>query len=339
MKNAVFVLVWLFVGCSVDKNIKLNDIQVSFTDFEETDSLIFTGMSEEVIEEPSEMRVIDNYLIINNFNKLGDDFITLYDLESNGILKTCLAKGSGPYEMASCSICTLGDELWLYDMGKSQIGRFPVAQMLNDTLHPDLFELSRYYYDVTMLNDTIMVGSNDLSSSKKISFVNLKNGNITYAGDYSYLNGKIPEPVLIDACNCYIDVNPKTKAILLSYRYTDVIEIYDSAGCLKHSLHGPECFDIKFKPGASGMRKTKETRKAFVNSYVTDKHIYLLYSGCTRGEKNWSNGTEIFVYSWNGTPEKRYILNQPVYSFAVDESRGYIYSFSLETSELVKAAL
>lgn len=37
----------------------------------------------------------------------------------------------------------------------------------------------------------------------------------------------------IDACNSYIEVNPKTKDILLAYRYTDVIEIYDSEGNLK----------------------------------------------------------------------------------------------------------
>lgn len=339
MKNIAFFFILFCVGCSPRDDIKLNDIQVEFTDFAETDSLLFASLSEEIIEEPSEMKLWDNFLIINDFNKSGDNFISFYSLEKNEIIETRMNKGMGPGEMLSCSINILGDDLWLYDMSKSNIVCFPLLEISNDRLKPLQYQLSKYYYDIAMLNDTIMVGSNDLTINKKISFVNIKNGDIRYSGEYSYVNPNIPMSSFIDACNSYIEVNPKTKDILLAYRYTDVIEIYDSEENLKNSVHGPDCFEIKFQPGSYGMRKTKETRKAFVNAYVTEKHIYLLYSGCTREEKNWSDGNEIFVYSWSGVPEKRYILNQPVYSFAVDECSGYIYSYSLESSELIKAVM
>ena len=142
---------------------------------------------------------------------------------------------------------------------------------------------------------------------------------------------------LIDACSCYVDINPKTKDIVLAYRYTDVIEIYNCKGELKYSLHGPECFDIKFRSNGVSMVKTKDTRKAYVNSYVTEKNIYLLYSGCKKNEANWANGTELYVFSWEGQPQKKYILDQPIYTFAVDEDRGVIYSYSIQKDELVKA--
>lgn len=340
MKNIIILSLILFcVGCFSREDIKLNDIQVEFTDFAETDSLLFVSLSDKVIEEPSEMGLWNNSLIINDFNRSEDNFISFYSLEKNEIIETRMNKGMGPGEMSSCNIHISGDNLWLYDMGKSKILCFPLLEISNDRLKLLQYELSRHYYDVAMLNDTIMVGSNDLSIDKKISFVNIKNGDIRYSGEYSYVNTNIPMSAFIDACSSYIEVNPKTKDILLAYRYTDVIEIYDCEGNLKNSVHGPDCFDIKFQPGSSGMRKTKETRKAFVNTYVTEKHIYLLYSGCTREEKNWSDGNEIFVYSWSGVPEKRYILNQPVYSFAVDECNECIYSYSLESSELIKAVM
>lgn len=87
------------------------------------------------------------------------------------------------------------------------------------------------------------------------------------------------------------------------------------------------------------IKRVIENRKAFVKTYSTENYIYLLYSGCTKLEENWSNGTEIYVYSWDGKPVKRYILKEPIYTFSVDEEEGFIYSFSLKTSELIKAVI
>ncbi len=190
-----------------------------------------------------------------------------------------------------------------------------------------------------MLNDSIMLGTNNLESRKKISYVNLLTGKTEEKGDYAYLDESIDLDVLIDASSCYIDVNPKTKDILLSYRYTDVIEIYNKKGELKYSLQGPESFNIEFQPRQRGMGKTKDTRKAYVNSYVTEENIYLLYSGCKRQDKNWSNGMELFVFSWDGKPLKRYTLEEPIYAFAIDEKEQLLYSYSLETENLIVAKL
>ena len=158
--------------------------------------------------------------------------------------------------------------------------------------------------------------------------------------EYAYLDEGINHGALIDACSCYIDVNPKTKDIVLSYRYTDVVEFYNSAGQLKYALQGPDNMDIVFKPTATDMGKTKNTKKTFVNTYVTDKNVYLLYSGCNRTDENWVYGSQIFVYSWDGVPQKCYLLDCPIYTIytfvVVDESRHLMYSYSMRTGELIK---
>jgi hypothetical protein len=66
---------------------------------------------------------------------------------------------------------------------------------------------------------------------------------------------------------------------------------------------------------------------------------YLLFSGCKRNEKNWANGTELHVFSWDGQPLKRYLLAAPLQAFAIDESQQTIYSYSLTSEELIKATL
>ena len=69
------------------------------------------------------------------------------------------------------------------------------------------------------------------------------------------------------------------------------------------------------------------------------RFIYLLYSGCKKTEENWSNGTQLLVYTWDGKPYKRYWLGESIYSFAIDELQGKIYSFSLNTETLIVANL
>lgn len=335
----LFLSVLLCAGCHTER-IRLNNEIVRFDNFPLTDSLNFSFVSDSIWDEPSELLFNGTNLIINNFNRAKDDFVSVYSLSANRIVKEFAAAGSGPEEYINCDLCLLDDKLWLYDMGKMRIGSVPVDSLLCDSLHIVQYKLPNYYYRVAMLNDSVLLATNDLVTNKKITYVNLKDGEITAHGDYAFLDEKIDLGTLIDACSCYIDVNPQSKDIVLSYRYTDVIEIYDSEGNLKHSVQGPDCFDIEFRTGGTpGMRKTKKTRKAFVNSYVTANYIYLLYSGCNRTEKNWAYGTQLYVYSWDGKPQKCYLLDQPVYAFAVDEERQLVYSYSLQNEELIKAAM
>lgn len=335
----LFLLVFLCAGCHTER-IKLNNEIVRFNDFPLTDSLSFVFVSDSIWDEPSKLLFNEENLIINDFNQAKNDFVSVYSLSANRIVKEFAAAGAGPDEFVNCDICLLNNKLWMYDMGKMRISSLSLDSLQADSLPVTQYKLPNYYYRVVMLNDSVLLATNDLTTKKKITYVNLVTGEVTGCGDYAHLDEKIDLGTLIDACSCYIDVNPQTKDIVLSYRYTDVIEIYDSKGNLKHSVQGPDCFDIEFRTsGTPGMRKTKKTRKAFVNSYVTANYIYLLYSGCNRTEKNWAYGTQLYVYSWDGKPQKRYLLEQPVYAFAVDEERQLIYSYSLQTENLVKAAL
>lgn len=332
------ILTFLCCGCMHTTEIKLNEFVVEFDDFSFRDSLEFVTMSDEILDEPAKILLYENLLVIKTFCKNRDNFLTVYSLEENKIINELVSYGDGPGEMLSCDIGLFDNKLWLYDMSKMNIGFVSVDSLMINRPSIARYKLNNHpYYRVAMLNDSIMLGTNDMSSKSKISYVNINTGTVIGRGEYSYLNNSIDLGALIDACSCYVDVNPMTKDIILSYRYTDVVEFYDCKGQIKSALQGPECFDITFRPNGMSMAKTKDTRKAYVNSYVTEKYIYLLYSGCNRTEDNWANGTEIFVFSWDGRPQKRYILSQPVYAFAVDEDKQVIYSYSVQKDELIKA--
>ena len=341
MKHSLLIVccALFFCACSNGERIKLNEIQTEFSEFPTTDSLKFTSISDSLLEESSKLLLYGDTLIVQEFNRAHDEFLTFFSIETGQVIKKAIPQGAGPEELLNCDICLLGNELWMYDMGKIQVGKVPMDSLLNGSLSTSWYKLDRFYYRFAMLNDSTMLGTNDLSAKTKIAYVNLETGQVVGRSDYAYLDEEIGLAALIDACSCYIDVNPRTKDIALSYRYMDVLEIYDAEGHLKSAIQGPACFDVDFQPRGSGMGKTEDTRKAFVNSYATENAIYLLYSGNKRTEENWAYGSEIFVYSWDGTPLKRYLLDRPVYTFAVDETKKVIYSYSLKSDELVKGQI
>jgi hypothetical protein len=331
-------------GCTNEVKIRVNDSAVQFNSFPSTGSLTFTVLSDELLEEPTTMIPYQDKLIIGTFAKGHDKHVAIFSLSENRILKEMIGYGQGPEEMLACDIGFFKDKIWLYDMTKKRIGIVLIDSFLMYK-QPVIsqYKLEHDYYRVAMVDDSIMLGTNDWTSSSKISCVNLNTDSISGHGDYAYLPDNIPLGALIDAACCYIDVNPVTKDILLSYRYTDMIEIYSPDGKLKHALHGPTGFDVDFqaktRKNHSFMAKTRNTRKAYVNTYVTEKNIYLLFSGCKRNEKNWSYGTELHVFSWDGQPLKRYLLEAPLLAFAIDESRQIIYAYSSISEELIKAKL
>lgn len=336
----VIVLVILMASCD-NVNIRLNNEIKSFKSFPAVDSIKFESIANEVLGEPKNMLYVEDQLLINTMANSDEYFLINYSLKEKSIISKAIMYGMGPDEMLSCDMYCANDKIWLYDMGKQRLGRIDIDSLLqgNYTINK-YYNIPMYFYNVAMLNDSIMIGTNNLLEPYKLSYFNIKNGKLEGRASYSYLNEKIPLTALLDASSCYVNIHPTRKDILLSYRYTDVIEIYDSIGNLKSSVQGPLGFDAEFTVGPNGsMEKIKGTHKAFVNSYVTSDYIYLLYSGCSRSDKNWAYGTQLFVYSWDGKPLKHYLLDSPVYTFAINEKTDEIYSYSIQTGELVKGRL
>lgn len=335
MNNIYWILlIVLLSGCKND-NAKLNDIIVKFKSFPLNETLNFESLSDSIPDLPSKMWLHKDNLYIQTFCQARDKHIVIYSLKEKQIIGESIKYGSGPNELLSCEGIKNDNDFWIYDMMKKQISVIQFDSLLSENPIMKSHKIDRYYYRVSILNDSTLIGTNDLQSNHKLSFVDLITGKTKSKGKFSYIDSTENLSSIIDAYSCYIDINPKTKNILLTYRYTDVIEIYNASGELIYSRQGPDCFDVEFKPSKKGMRKTQNTRKAFVNSFVTENNIYLLYSGCKRGDENWSYGSEIFVYSWDGIPIKRYLLEAPIYTFAVDEKTQKIYSYSIKTEQLI----
>lgn len=70
---------------------------------------------------------------------------------------------------------------------------------------------------------------------------------------------------------------------------------------------------------------TENTETGYINICSTSQYVYALHSNKYLYE-NWRKSTDIFVFDWEGTPIRRYILPKEAYYIAVNEKLQRLYA-------------
>src|SRR5690606_2836991 len=87
----------------------------------------------------------------------------------------------------------------------------------------------------------------------------------------------------------------------------------------------------------SVMERTEKTRFAFVTGSVTNKYIYLLYSGKLNLVVNPNFGRIIYVYDWDGNPIKEIVLDRDIMSLTVSEDDKTLYAYDPNTGFIMES--
>lgn len=327
------------------REVIINNNTIPFYKFPKEDSLFFKNFAKYDKGFPAKMYIIENTMIIQNTAKGSTHFFSYFNLgESKIINNSLLKKGKGPDEALGIKNSGISNNLlWAFDITKNQLFlqdfNFFKSEIIGsiDTKHFDDFEFSNMVLD----NDLNYLYING-KRRKKISKYDLMTDSIIAdVGDYYLLPLSIPFVAMSDALSSYLLYNNNLKRIALAYRYTDVLQIFYLNGDSVSSFIGPENINLEFEIGRNKydpfMVKNSETRKAFVNSYSTDKYIYLLYSGHFYEDDNWSYGNRIYIYNWDGKPYRAINLDRYIYTFCVDKHDKLIYSYDLSSGNLIKA--
>lgn len=335
-------------SCSKEKLEELNPEAIYFKEFPETKFLSFNNLFEYTEGNISNIMVCDTTLIFLNRDKSSKYFFFNYSLARNQLSNGYLRKGKGPNE--AIGVFTSGitkDFLWTHDINKNTVSQISLSQALNANApyQNNSNRLSDSYFHICMIDSITYWAVGDLSSSKKISIGNLSNSNIKEeTGDFSHIPSKTPLQVFKDAHSCIILSKSDGTKVVVGYRYSDAIEIFNTRNKSYHTVRGPEIYPVEYDVGSSPanpffMAKNTKTKKAFVNGAVTERFIYMLYSGCSRDEQNWNYAQKIYVYDWDGKPIVSYTLDRPVYTIAVNDDNSRIYSFDERTGFLIYAIL
>ncbi len=338
---AIFLLI-IISSCN-DSNFSVSNDIYDFREFTTVDSITLTNFVEYT---PASFYFIDSVLIIFNIG-LGDSFFYTYNFNSNSFSEGFLPKGRGPNESIGAWWAGIyKKQLWVFDLTMRKILIYDLKDIVSEEpkIPLEMISFTNQYYRMDFISDSIIWIVGDENTDTKISEVDLYSEEIIRElGVFPDIQNDIPLSAFKDAFTSYIYVRPPGDKAVLPYRYTDVIEIFDISNGDSKAIMGPYSFNPVFEVGRNPdhfyMSKTKESRKAFISGVVTEKYIYLLFSGHYRNEEYWNRGRYIFIYDWNGNPIRNLVLDRYINMFGITDNDSVLYSYDNKTGYIVKAYL
>ncbi len=140
----------------------------------------------------------------------------------------------------------------------------------------------------------------------------------------------------------FLFANPAGDKCVLANRYADKIEIVNVKTNLSKIVSGPEGYepDMMVAKGNDGINLSAtndKTRYGFVRGKVTNKYIYLLYSGDNAETIHLNYGRYIYVYDWEGNPIKKLIFKDYMLDFVVTANDELLYAYNPKTNFIIKA--
>jgi len=345
-KIVIFITILgsLIIACQEERVLINNDI-AHFSEFPVEEKLSFVDIFEYKEGLPRDLRVVDSTLVICNRQKGSQYLLHNYSLNSGLLLKKDLRVGKGPGEaLGAFNFGIVGSDFWVHDIMTKKILFKSIYNVLdeNDFSSFKEFELTDFFYKISFIDSLRFYGVGHLQSTYKINEIDMKSNNeVNRFGMFSTLPEKMPIDAVKDAYLSYIYSRPSGGKLVLPYRYTDIFEIYDQKEQIWLAIQGPHFFDVDFEVrttsrGNNYMQKTKKTKRAYINGAVTEKYIYLIYSGNTR-DNDWTSSKFIFVFDWNGKPIKKIYLDRSISKLTVSKDDKTIYSYDENNGCIIKA--
>lgn len=342
---SVILCLYLF-GCKEDEII-LNKNPRFFTEFPVEDSIYFKEVFDYKVGVPSKMFLLDSNLII--FNKGGEHFIFCYSLKNNKLSEGYLRKGRGPSEAVGAFDCgIINGSLWVHDISMKKILTTNINEILanKSSILFNEYRVNEFYQQISFIDSIHFLAVGIPTTSSKISEVDLISGEtINELGNFSYIPPEITLEGCKDAYYSFLFSKPSGDRIVLPYFNTDVIEIYNIKDKTCIAVQGPENIkaDFTFRRNRRGVYFadiTKNTRRTFIGGSVTDKFIYLLYSGeLEMNGHGRGSANSIYIYDWDGNPIKKLVLNKSASAISVSRDDKLIMAYGDATGYLLQASI
>ena len=274
---------------------------------------------------------VDSTLILKNHGGQGYNLYN-YSLKTLKFSKPYIKRGKDVKQiLGSANIGIFNNSLFLNDFTAKKMMILNKNNMIDDSSNLKIKEFSfkgNRYYRSLLIDKLQSICTGSEKSKFKIQIIDLPTGKIIQEfGMLKKRPNDIPLHIITNASLTETFFNSKRKKIVLAYIHTDVIEIFNIDTKKRISLKGPEFFDIEFKNYQNRWFETEKTRVAFIGGSVTDKFIYLLYSGKYFSHINAFKSKYVFVYDWNLKPIKKIKLNMEVSHISISNDDKTLYSF------------
>ncbi|MES2005757.1 MAG: BF3164 family lipoprotein [Bacteroidota bacterium] len=338
------------------KDAFVADEEIVFTKFPSESPLVlkdFIKIGKGVVQH---LFFSDSGLITFYFNPApGDYFFNRYSLKTLELTGKYMNVDSRKgIRVASFAGIHRGNTLWAYDLSSQRLQTVDLKNNINnaDSLAIQHYSIEKFCYSVQLMGGLQLLGDGAMHTQQKIQKIDLVTGKeITSFGDFVNIPKGMPANAWKDAYSGFLFLKPTEEKVAIALRYTDRIEIFDLHTQKSKLIKGPENYAPEFMPikvygrDLMVMGRTEKTRMAFQKGTVTNRYIYLLYSG-NYDEQVYNPqsqiraaGKYIYVYDWNGNPIRKYSLDRYVTCIAVSEDDKVLYAFDRNTENISKVNL
>ncbi|RHJ93004.1 BF3164 family lipoprotein [Parabacteroides bouchesdurhonensis] len=341
MKTIHFLILFSFLLGSVSCNSKLsyeNSSLLQWDDFSHFSELQSKNLKfREPLLRPTRVYCINNTLIFKDDSE--DNILHQYDSKTLQKKGSFFTFGSGPDEFLWIHHCQpLDTNIWISDLQKRSINQYDI-KMINKMDSNNIKAIKRIQFEdhfssITVLPNGHFMATINNPKHKRITLFD-ENGNfIKTAGEFPPFQKELTPFESIEGFYCSIVLSPYKNFIYLFYKQTDLIEQYDLEGNLIKRIHGPEHFFPEVKEASKNDMThvssiPEKSKDAYFCPVVTNDKMYVLYSGAYFDPKQPTYLMKhLFVFNNDGTPIQRYLLDQSIFCFAVNEETNKLYGIS-----------
>jgi len=333
----LIVLLTLLMACDDKKQQYEHSTYFALDDFQDMGLISHEASNLDSVFRPLVICNSDSVLIISDTGT--DYYIQCYNKKDGKKLCEFLPWGNGPNEMNYITdIQDCGDSLFVYNSQQNKYMIFDKTNLTSfDNISP---KKSTTIKDAPIVRALILPRGNILAYSLNpephlLSMYNADNQLLEIKGGYPDDKQEYPSDFAKKkAFDCEIGVDFHNQKIVVCYKLTDLIEIYDLSLNLIKRIQGPDYFfpivdqstDGEYTSAGAIFGKSIE---AYGRPVIIENEIWVLYSGDIMDSKpNDYLRDKLFVFDFNGIPLRQYKLDVPILRFAVDPVENKIYAIT-----------
>ncbi len=348
LNSLLFIFGIFLIGCSCNRHKNIKNA-VLFDNFPKQSKIRFQNFQQlDTSINPTSIFIGDtNIIVANTGKKLKKKFLFYnYSVQTKKLIGKYIRWGAEKNRIYSpMSYGVDENAFWIHDISLQKVltGSFKKKVSFDSIADLKEYKMSEFSYSVQLMKGGKILKSGVFHIPQYLQVSKLEtNRQINVMGNFEKPDNTLPLNTWKAAYEGFLFLRPSNDKAVISCRYADRIILFD----LKRGTHkliiGPKQFEPKFIPmnyADHAISRSNKTTFAFLGGTVTEKYIYLMYSGKKENEANFNLSNCLYVYDWNGKPVKELKLDRYVSGIAISSNNKEIYGIDVTGNKIVKSKL
>ena len=283
--------------------------------------------------------LINNFIIVLD-TKSTPYSISIVDLHNDNTMYHIAHNGQGPSEFISAwdirPDVIQKNSFWTLDATSQSYSKYVLDSIFAGNLKPCKRIKARnpmLRMDDFVVTDKHIICNGPISCAQ-LAFLSLDNGLLIRESERIPIEvkyeKKVSNEILALAYVSRMGIKPDLSRIAIGTSMGDYLSIYDSSGVRLKTIRTPERLEPIFEVSSNGhWGYTDESRYGYLDLACSDRYIYAQYGGKTHDGDIKYTSKYINVYTWDGEPVVRLVLDRYVLGICVDEERNSLYALEI----------